>query len=222
MNTRQKEESLTLEILENIARKDDLTQRHLAADLGVALGMANSYLKRCVRKGLVKIQQAPANRYLYYLTPKGFAEKSRLTAEFLSASFGFYRRASLSCSEVFQRCRERNHKKIVLCGLSELAEIASLCAQKHEIEIVGYLERGTETKKFLGLPVYASLDALSDFDACVITDVKDPHVLLEYLESRLTREKIFIPDILGIGTKENLNESVPGNHQTGERDRNES
>jgi len=28
----------------------------------------------------MKIKQAPANRYVYYLTPKGFAEKSRLTA----------------------------------------------------------------------------------------------------------------------------------------------
>lgn len=203
MNTRQREESLTLEILETIAKKDDLTQRNLAANLGVALGMANSYLKRCVRKGLVKIQQAPANRYLYYLTPKGFAEKSRLTAQFLRASFDFYRRASLSCAAVFQRCREEDHQKIVLCGLSELAEIASLGAQKHEIEVVGYLERGTETRKFLGLPVYASLDALPDFDACVIADLKDPHVLLEYLNSRVPREKIFTPDILGINTKEN-------------------
>ena len=181
MNTPKREESLTLEILETIANKDNLTQRHLAADLGVALGLANSYLKRCVRKGLVKIQQAPANRYLYYLTPKGFAEKSRLTAAFLSASFDFYRRASLSCAEVFQRCRERGYKKILLCGMSELAEIASVCAIKHEIEVVGYLECGTKTKEFLGSPVHDSLDSLSDFDACVITDVKDPDVFLEYL-----------------------------------------
>jgi len=77
MNTRQKEESLTLEILQTIDEHNDVTQRHLADNLGVALGLANSYLKRCVKMGLVKIHQAPANRYLYYLTPKGFAEKSK-------------------------------------------------------------------------------------------------------------------------------------------------
>ncbi len=97
-----------------------------------------------------------------------------------------------------------------------------MCAQKHEIDILGYLERGTETRKFLGLPVYASLDVLPDFDACVVTDVKDPYVLLEYLESRVAREKIFIPDILGISTQENLNESMPDNNQTGEGNSNES
>ena len=203
MNTNRRKEALTLEILETIEQHNNVTQRHLADRLGVALGLANSYLKRCVHKGYIKINQAPANRFLYYLTPKGFAEKSRLTAEFLKTSFDFYRRAGLSCAEVFQRCQEQDYQKILLCGLSELAEIASLSAQKHEIEVLGYLELGTETRRFLGLPVYASLDGLNDFDACVITDVKDPYALLEYLDSRVPREKIFIPDILGISREKN-------------------
>ena len=105
MNGKHKDDALTLEILEAIDEQSDVTQRHLARRTGVALGLANSYLKRCVRKGLVKIQQAPANRYLYYLTPKGFAEKSRLTAEYLSASLTFYRRAGDSCNRAFAHCR---------------------------------------------------------------------------------------------------------------------
>jgi len=86
MNTKEREESRTLEVLEKIEKHNNLTQRHLADSLGVALGLANSYMKRCVRKGLIKVHQAPANRFLYYLTPKGFAEKSRLTAKYLSTS----------------------------------------------------------------------------------------------------------------------------------------
>ena len=90
MNTeRDREEVLTLEILDVIQKQSDVSQRHLAQHLGVALGLANSYLKRCVRKGLIKITEAPANRYLYYLTPMGFAEKSRLTARYLNYSFSF-------------------------------------------------------------------------------------------------------------------------------------
>ena len=72
-NAGDKEDALTLEILEVIENQSHVTQRHLADRLGVALGLANSYLKRCIRKGLIKVQQAPANRYLYYITPKGFA-----------------------------------------------------------------------------------------------------------------------------------------------------
>ena len=93
--TPDREQALTLELLAAIESRSDVTQRHLAARLDVALGLANSYLRRCVRKGLVKITQAPANRYLYYLTPQGFAEKSRLTAHYLSVSFDFYRHAEM-------------------------------------------------------------------------------------------------------------------------------
>ena len=198
MNANKREESLTLEILEKIEKHDNLTQRHLADSLGVALGLANSYMKRCVRKGLIKVHQAPANRFLYYLTPKGFAEKSRLTTEYLSSSFNFYRRASASCSEVFKQCHELGHDKVLLCGLSELAEIASLRASEQGIEIIGTLERNTRTKLFLGLPVWNSFDLLSDFDACVVTDVKEPQKIIEYIVTQIDSEIVFVPDILGI------------------------
>ena len=70
-----KERQLTLGLLQAIDEREDISQRHLAQEMGVALGLANSYLKRCVKKGWIKISTAPANRYLYYLTPIGFAEK---------------------------------------------------------------------------------------------------------------------------------------------------
>jgi DNA-binding MarR family transcriptional regulator len=206
MNARQKEDTATLKILQTIDNKDDFTQRHLANQLGVALGLANSYLKRCVHKGLVKIHQAPANRYLYYLTPKGFAEKSRLTTEYLSSSFNFYRHASASCSEVFVQCHELGHHKVLLCGLSELAEIASLRATEEGIDIVGTLDRNATTKEFIGLPVWNSFDLLSDFDACVVTDLIEPQKLIDYMITQVSSEIVFVPDILGIkkDTQNNL------------------
>lgn len=56
MNTNNKKDSLTLELLEAVNNESTITQRHLAERLGVALGLANSYLKRCVRKGWIKVQ----------------------------------------------------------------------------------------------------------------------------------------------------------------------
>src|SRR6187549_1606185 len=81
------EAEITLGLLTAIEENSAVTQRSVASDLGIALGLANSYLKRCVRKGLVKVAQVPSRRYAYFLTPQGFAEKSRLTAEYLSHSF---------------------------------------------------------------------------------------------------------------------------------------
>src|SRR5664279_6538825 len=99
--------TIMLGLLESVARDGAQSQRHLATELDIALGLVNAYLRRCVKKGLVKVSEVPARRYAYYLTPKGFAEKSRLAVEYLSTSFGFFRQAKADCSMVFQaaRCR---------------------------------------------------------------------------------------------------------------------
>lgn len=191
-----KEEQLTLELLDTIGRNSEVSQRHLARQLGVALGLANSYLKRCVRKGFVKVAEAPANRYLYYLTPTGFAEKSRLTAKYLSCSFAFYRHAGESCQRVYADCRRRGWQRLLLCGLSELAEIAALRALEADIEIVGVYEPDTEQTRCVNRPVYARLDAAPAFDACMLTDLRTPQQHYRALMGALGRSRVLVPDML--------------------------
>jgi DNA-binding MarR family transcriptional regulator len=65
-----REGAILLGLLEAVAVDGGRTQRRLAAELGIAVGLVNAYLKRCVKKGLVKVSEAPARRYAYYLTPK--------------------------------------------------------------------------------------------------------------------------------------------------------
>src|SRR5690348_8355621 len=115
---------ILLGLLESVERDGRRSQRHLAAEFGIALGLVNSYLKRCVRKGLVKVHEAPARRYTYYLTPQGFAEKSRLTVAFLSTSFSFFRRARSDCMATLETAKREGWSRIVLAGASDLAEIA--------------------------------------------------------------------------------------------------
>jgi DNA-binding MarR family transcriptional regulator len=83
------QDDILLGVLNAIERDARTSQRSISSELGVALGLANAYLKRRVNKGLIKVSQAPARRYTYYLTPNGFAEKTRLTAEYFSYSFTF-------------------------------------------------------------------------------------------------------------------------------------
>ena len=52
------------------------SQASLSKRVGAAVGLVNALLKRAVRKGTVKMISAPARRYSYYLTPKGFAERA--------------------------------------------------------------------------------------------------------------------------------------------------
>src|SRR5258708_34402349 len=102
---------IVLGLLEYVGRGGEQSQRRLASELGVALGLANAYLKRCVKKGLVKVRQAPARRYAYYLTPRGFTEKSRLTLEFMSDSFALFPRVKAACMPALEGARDRGHAR---------------------------------------------------------------------------------------------------------------
>ena len=190
------EESLTLEILDTVQRNEQLSQRHLSRQLGVALGLANSYLKRCVRKGWVKVQQAPANRYLYYLTPMGFAEKSRLTAEYLSTSLGFYREAGNSCARLLDQCASNQWRRLLLCGASDLAEIATLRAMEREFTIVGFYDPACPRDMFLGKPVWRELQSADAHDARILTEIAAPQNRMVEIAGAGSSIPLLVPDVL--------------------------
>src|SRR5665213_2992763 len=193
---------IMLGLLDAVEQDRVHSQRLLASELGIALGLVNAYLKRCVKKGLVKVRGAPARRYAYYLTPQGFAEKSRLTVEYLSYSFGFFRQAKTDCSDLFRQAKAGGVNKVILAGQSDLAEIAALCAIEHGIEIVGVVQQGAKQATFIGLPVVDSFDAVSNsFDAVLITDMTDVRGAWEAAVARFSAERVLVPQLLRIAMR---------------------
>ncbi len=75
------------EILRKIKSKPNSSQRELASDLGFSLGKLNYCLNALKDKGLIKIKNFQKNPnkigYAYVLTPKGLAEKTKLTLNFM-------------------------------------------------------------------------------------------------------------------------------------------
>lgn len=195
-NATDKESQLTLELLQAIDEKDDISQRHLAQQMGVALGLANSYLKRCVKKGLVKMKTAPANRYLYYLTPHGFAEKARLTGEFLSTSLALFRQSGDEYSQVFGDCIARAQTRIVFAGLSDLTEIAYMRSLQAEVQVLGVYQPGAADSGFFDLTVVESLDKLGEYDAVVMTSMEQTNELLHLLREVCADEQLIVPSLL--------------------------
>src|SRR3974390_3555259 len=139
---------IVLGLLNSVESGGARSQRHIAAELGIALGLVNAYLKRCIKKGLVKVHDAPARRYAYYLTPQGFAEKSRLTVQYLSDSFSFFRHAKADCIEVFETAKAAGFTRLLLAGQSDLAEIAILCALEAGITIVAVVDPRSSATRF--------------------------------------------------------------------------
>lgn len=71
-----------------------LSQREIAARLGISLGVVNYCLRALVGRGQVKIRNFRAagnkRRYAYILTPRGLAAKTALTGDFLQRKMAEY------------------------------------------------------------------------------------------------------------------------------------
>jgi DNA-binding MarR family transcriptional regulator len=188
---------IMLGLLESVERDGAQSQRRLAVELGIALGLVNAYVKRCVKKGLLKVRQVPAGRYAYFLTPNGFAEKSRLTLEFLSSSFSFFRQARADCSLTFEAVRGRGFNRVVLAGRSDLTEIATICALESEIIIVAVVDSGTNSANFLNIPVAQSFDQVPEpFDAIVVTDLMNARATVAAAAAAMSADRVFVPRLL--------------------------
>src|SRR6266540_1402085 len=111
-----------LQLLNEVERNAGVTQRSLANKLGVALGLTNLYLKRLAHKGYIKITTIPRHRIKYLLTPRGMAEKSRLTYLYMQYSLSYYRDMRNRLKGILSGLAGAGSKRIVIYGTGELAE----------------------------------------------------------------------------------------------------
>ncbi|MDA1091463.1 MAG: winged helix-turn-helix transcriptional regulator [Proteobacteria bacterium] len=192
------EAKITLGLLNMVGEDSGTSQRSMASDLGIALGLTNAYLKRCVKKGLIKVSQVPANRYAYYLTPKGFAEKSRLTTEYLSQSFNLFRHARAEGADLLSHCHTRGWNRVALYGLGDLAEIMTLSARDYPIELIGVIDHEPEAGEFSSLPVLAAMPGPEDVDAVIICDISEPQVAYDETCANFPVERVLAPKFLNI------------------------
>lgn len=170
-----------LDILTAIGEGHPLSQRALAARLGVALGLTNLLLKRLAKKGYIKIVDFPKKpaarkRLEYLLTPTGIAEKSRLTYEHMTYSLGLYRRARQTLRESLSHLPAQGVKRVALYGTGEPAELAYLTLKEFGLEPVGIFA-SEANGDFLGFPVrpIAELDE-AEFDGVILATFDRPEL----------------------------------------------
>jgi DNA-binding Lrp family transcriptional regulator len=139
-----------LSLLEAVEENSRVTQRTLAGRVGIALGLTNVYLKRLTRKGFIKCVNQQPNRISYLITPKGIAEKMRLTYEFMDYSLQLYSEVRRHLRAVL---RERAHadRRVAIFGRGEAAEIAYLSLKELGLEPVAIFDDAAG--RFLGMPV---------------------------------------------------------------------
>jgi len=180
----QKNIELELKLLNEISKTKEHSQRSISKTLNVALGLANAIIKKFVKKGFLKLKQAPMKRYFYYLTPKGLVEKAKLTKEFLESSLEFYSKARENYEELFKSLKN-NKKKIILAGKSELTEIAILASKIQNVNVDLIYSPEIKEEYFCGLKVINDLykKKLTKANTCfILTEFSNPKSIYRKLK----------------------------------------
>jgi hypothetical protein len=181
-----------LKLLEAVEQDSHVTQRGLARQLGIALGLANIYLKRLMVKGYIKVSNVQPNRLSYLITPRGVAEKARLTYEFMDYSLHLYKEVRQHLREVLQECSAAE-RRVAIYGRGEAAELAYLSLKESGLEPVAIFDaEGGHT--FLGMPVRAIADhGEVDYDLLIIASLEPSTAqhLDTVIRHGVARDKVF-------------------------------
>jgi DNA-binding MarR family transcriptional regulator len=180
-----------LKLLEAVEQDSRVTQRGLATKLGIALGLTNIYLKRLVRKGYIKCVNVQSNRITYLITPRGLAEKARLTYEFMDYSLHLYGEVRHHLRKVLQECAVK-HRQVAICGRGEAAELAYLSLREFGLEPVAIFDSDC-SRDFLGMPVRPISEHREvAFDLLIIASLDNPaQQVAELINDGIPSDKLF-------------------------------
>lgn len=197
-----------LDLLSALEEGEVVTQMVLSRRISVSVGLVNALIRRALHKGLVKARSAPRKRYAYYLTPRGFVEKSRLVAEYLETSLDFFRHTRQEYDEIFSRLEMSDMKRVALAGCGELAEIALLSCKESNVELVAILDRESNRPTFHDVNVIRSVDDDCKIDAIIITDSKQPQKCFDEVRKQFDDSQVMAPAFLHISRNTERHEII--------------
>lgn len=177
-----------LQLLEEISKDPDVSQRRLSQQIGIALGVTNACLKKMINKGLVKAKGINHKRIAYYLTPKGFTEKTRLTYRFLQHTISFYSTIKDRISNRLSALFQAGHRRIICYGAGEVMEVAFIILNEtnRELLILGIVDddKNKHGKKMFGFEVQDP-EIIKELkpDAVLVTSIRYKDKILRNLNN---------------------------------------
>ena len=183
-----------LQFLEELEKTPNLSQRELSNKFGIALGVTNACLKRMARRGWIRLRKVPPRRIGYYLTPKGFTEKAKLTMTFLSYNIHHYSRLKSMIGERFLEMASQGVKQVIFYGVSDEMEVAYVTLQGTNMQLVAIADDNDDVKgkNILGREV-KDPDELDNLraDAILITSILEKERISKKLKRRKNKVKLF-------------------------------
>ena len=188
-----------LRVLELVEERDRITQRGVATELEVALGMANALIKRLIQKGYIKVKNAPSRRYKYYITPEGFLEKGRLVSKYIANSFKFFGEVRRDYEMLASQVSASKRTGVCCVGTGEVLEIAQMVFAANDIEVLCVLDvlANQGEQHFQNLRDIPD-EIASQIECLVITETRRPHKVFEILVSTEVEKEILAPAFMKI------------------------
>jgi len=165
------DDAVIMQIFSLVEQVPQISERKITSFTGIAAGLAHSYMRKIVAKGWIKARQVSAKRWLYFMTPEGFAEKSRLTVKYLGNTLRTYKVAQTVVEEHLELCLSNGWGRLVVAGGNELADIAVLNINGTTgLTLAGKLINGeaTNTRK-AGVFHYSEIGTL-EYDRVLVCD----------------------------------------------------
>ena len=168
------EEMRDLQFLEEIEQNPKVSQRELSHKFGIALGVTNACIKRMARRGLIKLTGIRPRRVAYYVTPKGFTEKTKLTLNFFSYNIHHYAEMKKRIGKILLEMQNRGVKRVAFYGVNDEMEVAYVTLQGLDMKLVGILDdENNSGKEIFGYKVIGPGAVKSmNPDAILITSMR--------------------------------------------------
>lgn len=144
-----------LQVLNNIEKNINATQRDIARSTGMSLGSVNILIKRLVKKGLLKMERLNPRIIRYILTPQGMKEKAEATYDYVVASYRFINGINSRLDGLIAAHGLQNNGKVMLFGSRD--EICAIITNKFNERSIGYDLITSVEKLTSGNSQYAAL-----------------------------------------------------------------
>jgi len=117
-------------LLDVLSRNEGLSQRQVAKETGLSLGMVNLILRRLVKTGALKVVNLNGRTARYLLTPAGAAEKTRRAYDYLHRTMETFRDLRVRIDALLAELHADGAREFIIRGEGEVADIAELCLSR--------------------------------------------------------------------------------------------
>src|SRR6056297_1704699 len=95
------------DVLNILDKEDKPSQREIAKKTGFSLGLVNILIKKCAKKGLLKIERLNSRNIKYILTPEGIKEKTKKTISYVQRSYRAIQQMQNKVAELAKKYKNR-------------------------------------------------------------------------------------------------------------------